>query len=83
MATLAAVPFHVVHGSMKTLGQPIVQLPLCIREVNVANPGLLEPEFTAPTDDLILERGHIGIAVLVRVACQCTFPEEVPEAALV
>ena len=65
MAALAAVPLHVVHRSVEALSEPFVQTAFGKLEVNVADAGLLETEFTAPVDDLCLESRHIGIAVLV------------------
>ena len=65
---LAAMTFHVVHRAVKSCGKPVVQPLLCRREVDVADTGLLKAEFATPADDLILERRHIGIAVLVAVS---------------
>jgi hypothetical protein len=58
---------------VKLRGQPVVQALSGLLEINIANAGLLEAEFTTPRKDLRFERSHIGIAVLGAGLGQCRF----------
>jgi hypothetical protein len=45
------VPLHVLHRAVASLGQPVGQTQLVLRQGDARNPDLLEAEFPAPVLD--------------------------------
>ena len=62
-AAFGAMPLHVIHRAVMSVGQPRVQAGLCLIECDITDTELLEAEFPRPSFDVVTKRLQIAVSL--------------------